>query len=882
MQLFVKSLIATSLSLAISSPVFADIEISGDVSSTVSSSENESVEDSLIIGQTGNAQGTIDSGSVLESSDAILGQGTNSTGSVTITGNGSAWNSSGSIMVGDAGSGMLTITDGGTLQADVLDIGHSAPGNGSVTVSGTGSSVTVSNLNIGASRIDDHHSGDGNLLLSDGAVVEVMEHTDIGFKSLGGKNKMTVEGQSQFSTDTISVYGNGTLDITDGSTVRGRLMHINSHPLADSVAHVHVTGEGSLLDMQELMLGLTESGGELTVSDNATVSAGRMMVGLLNFDGITSSVNIGGQKGQAAAAPGYITSDYFYLGSAFAELNFNHTSDAYLFDTPVLGNGNINNLAGVTLLNADNSAFLGKTNVSGGTLISNQGLGGDVNITSGGTMIAGAHIGGSVTNAGILKVGVAADNGIETTNDTRGLEIYGDYTGNNGTLALDSVLGGDDSATDFLSIYGNTYGTTRVVVNNLGGSGAQTLNGIPVIKVGGSSEGEFIQQGRIAAGAFDYQLARMNGDWILNSSLTPQPPPEVPSELEPQPDVPSDIDPQAPSEIVPEAQPESRPDLKNMAVRPEAGAYSTNMAAANTLFTTRLHDRLGETHYVDALTGQNEVTSLWMRHEGGHNRSKDSSGQLATQANRYVMQLGGDIAQWSSTDEDRFHLGVMGGYASQKSNTRNTYTGNAASGNINGYGAGLYGTWLQDNADKTGIYVDSWLHYSWFNNTVSGDSLSTERYKSRGLTASVESGYTAKVADTSKTDAVYIQPKAQATWMGVKADDLQESNGTRVQSRGDGNVQTRLGVRTFIKHEDGAQKFEPFVEANWLHNTTPFGTTMDGVEISQAGTRDIGELKAGVEGQLSRNVNIWGNVAQQVGDKGYSDTAAMIGLKVNF
>ncbi|KFC06853.1 outer membrane autotransporter, partial [Trabulsiella guamensis ATCC 49490] len=46
--------------------------------------------------------------------------------------------------------------------------------------------------------------------------------------------------------------------------------------------------------------------------------------------------------------------------------------------------------------------------------------------------------------------------------------------------------------------------------------------------------------------------------------------------------------------------------------------------------------------------------------------------------------------------------------------------------------------------------------------------------------------------------------------------------------------------------------------------------------------RNIGELKAGVEGQLTKNVTLWGNVGQQIGDKGYSDTAAMIGIKASF
>lgn len=123
--------------------------------------------------------------------------------------------------------------------------------------------------------------------------------------------------------------------------------------------------------------------------------------------------------------------------------------------------------------------------------------------------------------------------------------------------------------------------------------------------------------------------------------------------------------------------------------------------------------------------------------------------------------------------------------------------------------------------------------------------------------------------------------------MGVKADSFTEKNGTRVESEGDGNIQTRLGTRLFIKGhsqlDEGKQRiFEPFIEANWIHNTRDFGVSMGGVDVKQAGARNIAELKTGVESQINRNVNLWGNVAQQIGDKGYSDTSAMLGLKVNF
>jgi autotransporter family porin len=420
---------------------------------------------------------------------------------------------------------------------------------------------------------------------------------------------------------------------------------------------------------------------------------------------------------------------------------------------------------------------------------------------------------------------------------------------------------------------GNTSGTTQVAVTNAGGSGAKTLNGIEVVTVGGNSAGEFTQKGRIVAGAYDYTLARGQGgnagNWYLtNNGETP-------------------VDPVNPDNggDTPDNGGGDKPHTPD--IRPEGKAYASNMQAANTLFNMTLHDRLGETHYVDAL-GQEHTTSLWLRQVGGHTRSNDGSGQNKTQANRYVAQLGGDIAQWSSDGADRFHLGVMAGYANQHSNTRNHRNGYSADGSVNGYSTGLYGTWFQDNEEKTGAYVDTWMLYNWFDNSVSSKGASSESYKSKGLTASVETGYTWKVGERSDHESYYVQPQAQVTWMGVKADDHKEKNGTVVQFGGDDNVQTRLGARFFIKGHNGKldngkdRTFEPFIEANWIHNTKDFTAGLDGVPVKVAGTRNIGELKTGVEAKLTKNVNLWGNIAQQMGDKGYSDTQAMVGFKVNF
>ncbi|KUR04194.1 autotransporter outer membrane beta-barrel domain-containing protein [Enterobacter bugandensis] len=476
------------------------------------------------------------------------------------------------------------------------------------------------------------------------------------------------------------------------------------------------------------------------------------------------------------------------------------------------------------------------------------------------------------------------------------LTINEDYTGNGGKLVFNTVLSDDTSETDRLIVEGNTSGRTAVDVNNIGGTGAQTVEGIEIVSVGGNSEGTFEKASRIVAGGYDYNVVQKGKNWFLTSLAEPVDPPVDPVDppvdpVEPPVDpvdppvVPVDppVDPVIPPQ---EPVPPPAPPKSEHQYRPEFGSYQANSYAANTLFMTRLHDRLGETQYTDMLTGEQKVTSLWMRNVGGHARFNDGSGQLKTTANRYVLQLGGDIAQWSTDGLDRWHLGLMAGYGNSQSRSASSLTGYHSRGEVNGYSVGLYGTWYANEADKSGTYVDSWVLYNWFDNKVMGQDQATERYRSSGITASVEAGYSVKVGESGR-NSYWIQPKAQAVWMDVQADDHRERNGTRVKDETQGNLMTRLGVKAYISGHNAmddakSRTFQPFIEANWIHNTQTTRIRMDDVSNEMRGTRNIGELKTGVEGQITPQLSVWGNVAQQIGDKGYSDTQGMLGIKYSF
>lgn len=104
------------------------------------------------------------------------------------------------------------------------------------------------------------------------------------------------------------------------------------------------------------------------------------------------------------------------------------------------------------------------------------------------------------------------------------LTINGDFTGNGGKLVFNTVLHDDASETDKLKVLGNTAGNTFVVVNNIGGTGAQTVEGIEIIEVAGNSDGTFEKAGRIVAGAYDYNVVQKDNNWYSTSFIPVTPP----------------------------------------------------------------------------------------------------------------------------------------------------------------------------------------------------------------------------------------------------------------------------------------------------------------------------------------------------------------------
>lgn len=847
----------------------------------------------------------------------------------------------------------INITTGGKTARGVFATTSAANvtlNGGSINTAGTmahgiyatkGATVNVSNMDITTTAVGmpANNTGASALMIETGSTVNA---DSVKLSSAGNAITMT---NSIFNGNNVELRqtraNTGPALWAFGSTVNLRNSLISGD---SSVVLQGIYIDGGTGNFDNVTITGEKSGLGLAIRYNGVVNASHLNIRMKNTENSSLSGIVfsnGGGNNLATLKDSSVVVEGASAYGIYSKTTVNHRLN--LIDSLVLSD-NVALKATQTsalLVTADGSTISGKTLMQGGTGSGESVRNLEIDATNGSSLIGTADINRTYTQKSRISLANASawqgaasglhqlalssgsqwtmtadsDVGTVALNDSqidfdhadgrfKTLTVDGDFTGDNGTLVMNSILEGDDSAHDRLIVNGNTSGTTRVVVNNAGGIGAATLQGIELISVAGDSGGEFTQQGRIVAGAYDYFLQRGTGsadkNWFLSSSLTPvQPPqpvvtqPEVTQPGVTQPEVtqpgvtqPGVTQPASPDDAVnPIVQPVVSPvAAAPMVVRPEVGSYNANIQAANTLFTLRMHDRGGETQYIDALTGEQKTTSMWLRSVGGHQQIGDASGQLKTETNRYVMQLGGDLAQLSSNGNDRLHIGAMAGYGNAQSKTDSKLTGFRSKGQVNGYSVGLYASWNQQPEARSGAYVDSWIQYGWFNNSVSGEMMQSESYRSQGITASVEGGYRFKLGEDGAKNRYFIEPNAQIVSMNVKAKDLTESNGTRVSSKGNGNIQSRVGVRASMDSAAGGSKpqLTPWVEANWIGNSRDFGSTLNGVSQASQGAKNIGEVRIGVDSQLKPNLNLWGSLGQQVGGSGYKDSSAAVGIKLSF
>lgn len=559
--------------------------------------------------------------------------------------------------------------------------------------------------------------------------------------------------------------------------------------------------------------------------------------------------------------------------------------------------------AGKLTLSGANT-YSGDTNVQEGTLwLSGDGTIGEmgsqqaVNVASDATFGGsnGTTVNGKVTNEGTLVFGDSEETGAILTlngdlinmgtlasgssSSTPGNTLYvdGDYTGNGGSLYLNTVLGDDDSATDKLVITGDASGTTDLYINGIG-NGAQTTNGIEVVDVGGTSTSDaFVLKNEVNASLYTYRLYwnESDNDWYLASKA--QSDDDSGGDVTP-PDDDSDVTPSDDGDdggnVTP---PDDGGDVAPQ-YRADIGAYMGNQWMARNLQMQTLYDREGSQY-------RNADGSVWARFKAGKAESEAVSGNIDMDSNYSQFQLGGDILAWGNGQQS-VTVGVMASYINADTDS----TGNrgadgsqfTSSGNVDGYNLGVYATWFADAQTHSGAYVDSWYQYGFYNNSVESGDAGSESYDSTANAVSLETGYRYDIA-LNNGNTVSLTPQAQVVWQNYSADSVKDNYGTRIDGQDSDSWTTRLGLRVDGKLYKGSRTvIQPFAEANWLHTSDDVSVSFDDATVKQDLPANRAELKVGLQADIDKQWSVRAQVAGQTGSNDFGDLNGSLNLRYNW
>ncbi|OOL13584.1 hypothetical protein BRY73_24710 [Ochrobactrum sp. P6BS-III] len=837
----------------------------------------------------------------------------NVSGSNVSTGGPSVLNAN-SAAIGFYGDGVLNIADGALVtNSSGFLVGDWASAIGVVNVAGFAANGQSSTLDINWLISVGVNEGTGIVNVSDGGFLHTVGALVGEYNGASGTVNIMNATWVNDSTIEIGRNGAGVLNILDGAVIN------TTGPV---VAGTLNQGTGKIS-----VSGTNESGSPSTITSASDAYIGYMGAGVLNLadeavfsvpsaflaveTGSSGVLTIGASFNEAARAPGTLSTPSLEFGPGAGQLVFNHTDNtgAYEFGAVITGgNGSVSSavdvVAGETVMTGVGSDYFGTTTVSGGTLAAGAAnvfsANSDYAVDTAGTidLRGNSQTVASLANGGLINMGTDTAAGAV-------LNVTGDYVGNAGTIAFNTVLGDDNSATDLLNVSGSTSGTTSVAVTNAGGNGAPTTEGIKIINVAGASEGEFTllgdyvtedNQQAVVGGAYAYTLEHngistpTDGNWYLRSRMTYT----------------DDVgngdnggdngggtggdnggngnggngggDRELPGE--PE-DPRYQPGV------PVYEAYAQSLLGLNGLST--LQQRVGNRVWAgsgnrviaqgaDAIQPYAapeeagvaiEGNGVWGRIEGAHHRMEPGRSTTGVDYNQNVfkMQAGVD-GLLTETEAGRLIGAVSVHYVHGSTKASSIYDTINGGGKIStdGYGLGGTLTWYGQN----GFYFDAQGQATWYDSDLSfdgGNRSLADGNTGFGYALSLEGGKRFAIDPQWS-----ITPQAQLVYSRVKFDDFNDTFGAGVSFDKGASLQGRLGVT--LDHQTSWQNDKGLMNRTKVYGIANLyyefleGTRVDVSDVSFANRQDRTWGGLGIGGSYN-----WDNDKFSVYGEGLVDTS---------
>lgn len=802
--------------------------------------------------------------------NSIAGMGVTSTevqqGTLVVTGNNSAY------------TGTMLVDQAGTLQGNAQSLTKAVTDNGLVRFQ-QDTAGTYAGLISGSGAVE--KDGAGTLTLAPAAA--------------GGN---TYTGGTVLHQGVLSVAADSALGGTAGGvTFDGGTLQLGSAFDLASTRAIAVTSNGGTIDTQGFQSTINQQitgSGALDKTGSGTLTVNGQIVGAIAAEVQQGTLVL---NGDASQFTGSVTVDQPAVLQASAQslpasvtdnglVQFVQNTNGVYAGT-IGGTGAVEkDGVGTLVLNGVN-AYSGGTSVAAGTLVvgdaSNTGasIGGPATVAGGATLggygtvrgdvtnngtIAVANalsstsaaarapgsftINGQLTNAGLVQVGGNGQVG-NTLN-------VGSYVGKNGTIALNTTLGADNSPSDKVVINGGTAtGSTTLKVTNVRGAGGPTVsNGIAVVQTTGGATtdaGAFtLAGGMVKGGAYEYYLAKggvtpgTSQDWFLRNT------------------VPAATDTSNGGVAAAAGAAAGTPGLPAAGgapitlYRPEAALYAQMPAVMRQLDWMQLdefHLRQGDQ---TLLAEQGRLPAGWGRVWGAHS--------VLSEAGDVRPQFDGTMGG-AQVGHDIYADGVAGGHR----NHYGFYLGmGRATGDVTGSAVGLTGVDVGHLSVNEYTLAGYWTHIGpsgWYTDAVlSGSALNADttsrdnvRASTHGtaVTASIEAGMPLAFGH-----GLTMEPEAQVVYQHLSINDLNDGSSNVGFDNGN-TVLARFGVRFSGNWDALGVAWQPYVAVNVLHafangdHQTYDGASLIATPVNQT----TGRIDAGLVTKFSKHGSAFATVS---------------------
>lgn len=467
-----------------------------------------------------------------------------------------------------------------------------------------------------------------------------------------------------------------------------------------------------------------------------------------------------------------------------------------------------------------------------------------------------------------------------STTATDVLTVNGNYNGTGGTLALQTVLGPDNSASDKLVVSkGTIQGSSKIDITNLGGAGAGSLqDGIQVVQATNgatSSAGAFSLAHSVSAGAFNYYLFKggvTDGtaqNYYLRSTVPVIPPPD-PVIVTPLPEPVPDTPPLPPNPVI----------TPIPIYRPEVPIYAALFPAAQQIVQGMLgtyHERMGD---------QNQQQTD-LRHAGwGRVYGSSSRQSFAGTVNPTLdssttgFQVGTDLFTLATDNGQVHHAGFFVGHSRLKGDIKGFNDGwqdkDAGSTTLRSDSLGVYWTLIGANR----AYLDLVLMGSRLDGHNESDRGVKMKTRGHNVSASAEVGWSFPVVANW-----VVEPQAQLI-IGKTKLDSQNDGISDVAYKADTTVTSRLGARLRGDYQVSGMPLQPYARANiWLtrggKNTVTFADVTD-IDTEQKSTT-MG-VSLGADLTVAPGISLYSEVGfnRNLDSNAFNGRQGTLGLRMAF